>query len=251
MPSQGDQVAIVISHDCDLAANPALEPTIEVIAGTFLPKEDGSFTHAKNTRKLHLPITESRADHQRFAEFRATGKFQIAKEQLADHVPSGNLFITANALGILRRWLAARYRRHAFPDAFEARFDKVEDKFRDALKPSSRHLRAILFDLDEEQQVDLTNPDDTYTLDIYLVYTSQPDFNRSLEVAEATKAKVEGAFQDKYKHAGPWKEIELRSCDVISDDALTYAQYLQLAEWRSEGLSLRTDPPGPMTEEKS
>ena len=70
-------------------------------------------------------------------------------------------------------------------------------------------------------------------------------------MAEAAKVKIEKAFQDKYKRDGRWQQIELRSCEVLSDNALTYVQYLQFAEWRSEGLSLRSDPPGPMTEEKS
>ena len=146
--------------------------------------------------------------------------------------------------------MSARYRRHAFPDAFETRFGRIEDKFKEILKKSSDHLRAILFDLDEEQ-ADLADTDKTYTLDIYLVYTNDPDADASQRVAETTKAKIEKEFQDKYKQDGQWKGIELRSCEVVSEHALTYFQYHQLAEWRFDGLSLRSDPPGPMTEEKS
>jgi hypothetical protein len=243
--------AVVVSHDCDIAANPAIEPVVEVIPGIFLTKGDGSLTHAKEARKLHLAVSQIGADHQLFAEFKATDKFNISKEQLVDLVPSAKHFIAAKGLQILRRWLAARYRRHAFSDAFEKCFDKVEEKFRDILKKSSHHLRAVLFDLDEDASGDLANQDAPHILDIYLVYTSEANTAESLRVAQATKAKIEKAFQDKYKHSGQWKEIELRSCEVISDNALTYAQYLQLVEWRSEGLSLRSDPPGPMTEENS
>jgi hypothetical protein len=39
-----------------------------------------------------------------------------------------------------------------------------------------------------------------------------------------TKAKIDKAFQDKYKSSGQWEAIELGSCDILSDNALTYAQ---------------------------
>jgi hypothetical protein len=240
-------IAVVVSHDCDIAANPSIEPLVEAIPCTFLVKEDGSLTHAKEARKLHLAITESGTGQHRFAELKATNKFQIRKEQLADHAPSSKFSVAAKELEILRRWLAARYRRHAFSDAFEKYFDKVEDKFREILKKSSNHLLSILFDLDEKSSPGSAGFDGPYILDIYLVYESGPNSGESLKVAQATKAKIEKVFQDKYKQAGQWKEIELRSCEVISDNALTYFQYLQLVEWRSEGLSLRSDPFGPMT----
>jgi hypothetical protein len=144
--------------------------------------------------------------------------------------------------------LAARYRRHAFSDAFEMRFKKVEGRFREILKASSNHLRAILFDVDDDSRADSVDADAPYVLDIYLVYTGQSGSGESLKIAQSTKEKVEKVFQNKYKRNGEWSEIELRSCEVVSDDALTYAQYLQFSEWRSEGLSLRSDPIGPMTE---
>lgn len=244
-------LGVVVSHDCDIAANPAIEPDVEVISGTLLSKEDGSLTHAKEARKLHLGLSAVDGAHPLVAQLKATEKFKIRKEQLAPYCPSTKLFLEPKELEILRRWLAARYRRHAFPDAFEMRFDKIEDKFREILKKSSGHLRAVLFDLDEHAGGDPKPIDAPYALDIYLVYTSAENSHESLKSAQETKTKIERAFQGKYRHSGTWKEIELRSCEVISDNALTYAQYLQLVEWRSEGLSLRSDPPGPMTGENS
>jgi hypothetical protein len=239
-------IAIVVSHDCDVAASPSIEPVVEVIPGRLLQEENGSLTHAKDARRLHLTVTESGTGQRHFAEFKATDKFQVPKEQLAGTTPSSNYSLGLKELEILRRWLAARYRRHAFPDAFEKRFDKVEGKFREALKKSSNYLRAIVFDLNEDSVTTSANSDDPYVLGIYLVYTGA-NAEESLKVAQATKTKIEKAFQHSYMHNGEWTEIELRNCDVISDYALTYAQYLELAEWRSEGLSLRSDPFGPMS----
>jgi hypothetical protein len=244
-------IAVVVSHDCDIAADPPIEPGVEAIPGTFPPEKDGSLTHAKAARKLHLALTEPSENRQRFAEFTAGDKFQIPKAKLVNHAPSSKYVISAKDIEILRRWLAARYRRQAFPDAFEKRFDRVEDRLKDILKKSSSHLRAVLFDLDDEKLAQSACSEEPYSLGIYLVHTSDPNPSESLKAAEATKAKIEKAFQDRYMQAGQWTGIELAYCDVISDNALTYLQYLQLAEWRLEGLSLRSDPVGPMTEENS
>lgn len=250
-PSRGNDIAVVVSHDCDIAANPGLEPRIEVIPAVLLPKENGSLTHAKDPRRLHLKVIHRNTGLANFLELKAAEKTQIPKEQFAGLLPSGEYVLAHKELEILRRWLAARYRRHAFPDEFEQRFQKVEQKFKEILKQSSNHLRAVLFDVDEDSGGDSTDNSTAYILDIYLVYTGEDASDESLEVAQFTKAKIEKAFQNKYRRAGEWSEIELRSCDVISDHALSYKQYLDLAEWRSEGLSLRSDPVGPMTEENA
>src|SRR5437660_3615548 len=45
---------VVISHDCDLAQTPEAEPLVEVIVAKRIGAANGNFTHAKNSRRLHL-----------------------------------------------------------------------------------------------------------------------------------------------------------------------------------------------------
>ena len=47
-------IAIVISHDCDLAQPPESEPAVEIIVGCKVSKADGNFAFAKNARRLQL-----------------------------------------------------------------------------------------------------------------------------------------------------------------------------------------------------
>lgn len=209
-------------------------------------KDDGSLTHAKDARTLHLTINES-SGKSRFIELKAGEKFRVDKGAFVRRVPSAEFQITKENVGILQRWLAARYRRHAFSDAFETRFNRVEKKFRDILKKSSKHIRAILFDVDEDPYSHPTDGPAPFRLDIYLVHSTDQDAEESQKVAESTRVKIENAFREKYQVGGQWSEIELRSCEVISDSALTYIQYLQLDEWRAESISLKSDPPDPMT----
>ncbi|MEI6116994.1 MAG: hypothetical protein WCP99_20830, partial [Burkholderiales bacterium] len=47
-------LAIVATHDCDLAQQPAGAPRIEVVVGGVAAEKDGNCTYAKNARKLHV-----------------------------------------------------------------------------------------------------------------------------------------------------------------------------------------------------
>lgn len=48
---------VVITHDCDLANhNLKAEPSVEVIVGRVLAKEDKSFMHGKNARRIHVAV---------------------------------------------------------------------------------------------------------------------------------------------------------------------------------------------------
>ena len=52
-------VVLIISHDCDIASDPSIEPIVEAIGGTKVAGADGNFTNGKNPRRLHLAATES------------------------------------------------------------------------------------------------------------------------------------------------------------------------------------------------
>jgi hypothetical protein len=67
----------------------------------------------------------------------------------------------------MRRWLAARYRRHAFSDEFEQRFDKIEKKFRENSE-ELQHASACGSVRLHDSGPDAMNSDEPYVLDIYL-----------------------------------------------------------------------------------
>lgn len=43
--------AMIVTHDCDCVADVTREPRTEIVVGTVIKKLDGTFTHAKSTRK--------------------------------------------------------------------------------------------------------------------------------------------------------------------------------------------------------
>ena len=113
------QIALVISHDCDLTQESDVEPVVEVIVGMRVTEANGNYTHAKNPRRLHLYLEED--GKETIIELQARAKVQVQKERLAQEIPDERFVLCAKQHAILQAWLAARYRRAAFPDEFERR----------------------------------------------------------------------------------------------------------------------------------
>ena len=235
-------IFVVVSHDCDIAQLPDTEPFIEVVVGRPIGTPDGNYTHAKNPRKLHLPFAVPGGES--IVEMLATEKIQLSKEVLADFEPDRNFSLSWERLSTFQRWLAARYRRAAFPDAFNARLDAtgIKDKLSRILAPLGEYIHAIFFDVDDGEEIKREAPEDTYTLDIYLLYdTSSDPRSAQIAVTEA-REKIIGAFRDKlYTADQGWRFIELRDCVPMSDDTLTYRQSLLFKKWNIDYVSLR-DP---------
>lgn len=243
-----DLVCVVVSHDCDLANGVQQEPNLEVIVGHWVAKADGNYTSSKNARRLHLEF--QRGETAVIAELDASKKTPVSKSELASFSPDDNFILSAHGRNILERWLAARYRRSAFPDEFGRRLSDSGLISR-ITKIMGRHgafVRAIFFDLDEGQQVERRSPDDLYALDIYLVYSTDDDPDRAQNEAATAAAEIKDAFASKLNKKDGWELIELRDCMPISDEAITVKHAAQLKEWRLEHLSLRENPPQAMAE---
>ncbi len=245
--SQERPVVVVISHDCDIAATPAKEPRVEVILGRLIDGPSGDFTHAKNARILHLRFVCG--DKEQWVELPATEKLAIAKADLAAFAPRPDLSLDQAGHSTLQRWLAARYRRSAFPDAFDNRLREsgLQDKLIGILKPYGEHILAIFFDVNQGKDEIRVDPADAYALTIYVLYTTESDPEKAQIAAEEARGKIETAFRKKlFEPTQRWRDIELCECAAVSDEALTYRQSTLFREWRLEYISLREDPPQPM-----
>jgi hypothetical protein len=241
----GEVVAIVVSHNCDLAQTPSLEPDVEVIVGQKIPRADGNFTCAKNARRLHLTFSGS-TEHL-IVDLIAGRKIPIAKDLLVGYDPVPTLRLTSAEHAILQRWLAARYRRPAFSDEFDARLKRTGllDEFRKIMKSSGAFIAAIFFDLDQGEEISRSGPDDLYALAIYLLFDTGIDPVVAEQEAETAKIAIKKAFRDKClsKENGTWHDIELIECEIISDEAMTVRQAESLKRWSADHISLRPEQP--------
>ena len=240
---------VVVSHDCDIACPPNVEPTIEVIVGQLKEEAEGDFSHGKNVRRLHLKY-QAGANYKTI-ELRAKDRVVLDKLSFIDQAPRTDLVIAPTGKKILQKWLAARYDRSAFPSEFESRLSqpKIPEQISKILKPKGASIRGIYFDLGAQSDLETVGSDENYELNIYLLYDTDDDPNRAENAALEVRVKLEKLFKDQfYEDNKGWKGVELVSCNVISDQAMTVRQALALRQWRLDHMSLRSEPNQPMTE---
>ncbi|MBK8637106.1 MAG: hypothetical protein IPN92_02080 [Chromatiaceae bacterium] len=244
--------AVVASHDCDLSAAREKEPYVEVVIGNRIDKLGGD-SFGKTARRLHIEY-QSEAGPLAI-ELLAPSKRPIAKHELFITQPRQDIWLDGHGIAILQRWLASRYHRAAFPEAFEYRLRTANlpgkqtflKRIEGVLADGGDHIRALLFDLDEGTEVERDGPEDVYRLGIIVLYESLRDEPAAAEAAgkaaEALEELFEAAF---HSQDSGWKNIRLMYCDPASDSAITVAQREMLKQWRLEHMSLQKDPPQPM-----
>lgn len=239
---QEKTLVIIATHDCDLAQHPDAEPRIEVIVG-HLTDKDGTYAHAKSARRLHIEF--SGADVF-WAEFDAIAKLSIAKADLAQFSPRSDAHLTPESHATFQMWLASRYRRSAFPDEFERRLTretKLAEKITKAVKPHGDLIAGVFFDVDDGAEVIREGATETYTLDITILHTAEPDFLAADKAATDAAMAIEKAFKEKlFEPTKTWQHIELRSCEPISESVMTYFDFKRLKRWRLEHISLAAEP---------
>lgn len=238
-----NSLAIVATHDCDLAQTPDKEPNVEVIFGTRISNLNGACTHAKSPRTLHLSFGESQP---LLAEFVVTNKERVSKGLLCDFSPINEYVLAPSELNTFQMWLASRYRRSAFPDEFERRLKahKLDEKVSAAVKKHGELITAVFFDVDEGMEMKRSGEDDVYTLDIYLLHE---DGSAAEFAATEAKATIIEKFKKLRVTEGMWRDIELRYVETLSEHALSYAHFKLLKKWRLDHVSLSTMPQQPVT----
>lgn len=243
LTASADAIAVVISHDCDLANDDmSTEPCVELIVGRLIPKVSGDCAHAKVPRRLHISFETP--EGERHVELIATQKHLCPKEVLV-HFDPLVWSLSEDNTSILQRWLGSRYRRAAFPDAFESilKGAKLHERIAKILSPLGHSIPAIFFDVSQH--------DSLYRLGIILLYDTGKDAVAAERDATNAASAIGNAFEAKLFNGAEqaWQGVELIYCDPVSDEALTYRQSTMLKQWRLEHLSLRETPQQPMTDE--
>jgi len=232
-----ETVVMVVSHDCDLAQSIENEPVCEAVVGFTIDKLDGRYGWAKSARGLHLSFSAGRVALN--GDFVAIDKIQIPKIALADHVPAENVRLNYNEFTILQKWLALRYRRASFPEAFERRLDKLHDKILKALTGTESNIVSLYFDVDQGKDVERVDADDTYDLSIYIVHSADTDQKTAMAAATRIQQALTQSFRNVFYKNGKWQEIELRVILPVSEEAITARQARRFKQWNIDHLVLR------------
>ncbi|MHB8368336.1 MAG: hypothetical protein ACYDBP_01445 [Leptospirales bacterium] len=238
---------VVISHDCDLP-NEA-EEFVEVIVGEIASSSDPKFVNARNPRRLHL-LFSADADQSVCLDLRFSGRMLVEKRKFSKFRMGDPSFKLAdNQKRALKQWLASRYGRPAFPNAFENRLRKsigkrtVEKKIEKILEPESRNLVGLFFDLCEGRNEELAtgNP---YLLSISVVYDAIEGGSTARKAAEKVAKDLIDLFHSVYGTPETSNEIALEKCQAVADTSITLADLRKVDQWRLEYISLNEAPAG-------
>jgi len=235
-------LVIVASHDCDLNHPETSEPSVEIIIGKKIQSADGNFTHAKNSRQLHLELDFSTP---LWGAFSALEKKSVPKNALAPYQPREDVRLSIDNKKTFKMWLGSRYHRSEFPNEFEDRLraTKLHNKINSAIQKYATEIVGIFFDVDGGEEIERDGEDDAHVLNIVLLHSTNPTFDAARKAAEEAAREIRQGFEVKlFKPTQMWKQIELASCDVISEGALTYEYYKSLKKWRYEHISRANQP---------
>lgn len=244
-PAEGTRI-VVATHDCDLANDH--EPEIELLVGKGLDRPDGILENARNPRRLHL--TYSTPDGRTYVEVSHASRCSVSRDRFveaADGVSQCGL--EPDQKRSLKQWLAARYGRPAFPNAFETRLRKqygkeqVEKLIGKAAKPEAKFLVGIFFDLGEDREAELVSKA-PYFLSISVVYEATEGGPAAREAAERTAEALTELFHSAYGNVDAPDAVILERCSAMADTAMTLADLRKVDQWRLEYVSLAESPIG-------
>ncbi|GBR18800.1 hypothetical protein [Asaia spathodeae] len=240
--------AVVITHDCDLPNDS--ETTVELILAEAVEAPNAQFFYAKNPRTLHLRYNVDGGNFVVVALQHAK-RVTVTKEEFEKYaVKDVHASLAVAEKRTLKQWLAARYGRPAFPDAFERRLRReiakkksVEREIGKILAPASKHLVGLFFDLGEHRTAEIATGE-PYGLEISVVYDSTEGGPEARQSAEKIASELHALFECAYGKPDTATEIAIEICEAIADTSLTLADLRRVDQWRLEYISLSEDDHG-------
>ncbi len=218
---------MLLTHDCDLAANFAVEDKAEVMPGMLHPEAYKPQEFGKNVRLLDLPVQFE--GNLRYVRLRVQDKIVISKDFVAEDGRDQAYALDEEGRRQLQSWLAIRYRRHSLPNALNDRLIPVLDKILSSGKSRNPGVVAVFFRCDPAN-IELESLDDPYEVKIKIVYNHRhPDGEKNASemarITDAAFAKCQG--------------IDYQGVEAVSDAAFTLFDLRTHIEFTAEHLSFR------------
>jgi len=226
---------LVVSQDCDIVHhNSEAEPIVEVLlAEPLQDKPSGSFTYGKNPRRLQIPIIVDGSSQ--YFECAAKHRYFINRQVLADCPPDSRIQVEDATLQLIRSWLAARYTRTAFPDAFNLRIAGALSSQARMLKSRGSDLSGIYIAVTPWDEL---NEGESYRVELYATM--------EIDAWENTDARQEMAslVDDLALAINHCEGIDVENHEIRSEEDISLADIRVLRRWDYDYLSYRESPEG-------
>ncbi|MCC5835437.1 MAG: hypothetical protein JJU20_11945 [Opitutales bacterium] len=211
------QLFYVLTHDCDLVqADFTKEPYVELLKIKPMSTVDGNLIHGKNSRQLDFKIGES--------SFRASchDRYRIDRRLLAGLKPSEIHPNDERLCDLITDWIAKRYIRPAFPDAFNIRLGRESRTIKQFLKKFGHVYERVYMVCDP--QLEELNDDADYKLTVWLVFREEDE--ELVDVVKAQKLVVE--FEQILNGC---RGIDVCECLAVGESEVTLAHLRTLSLW--------------------
>ncbi len=229
-------VFVLLTHSCSIVADLEKEPKVEYVIGRLIDKPDPSFMHRKNPRILHIELLKEKQPV--WVELLIPERGTFNKEELLKCAPSKVFSVPPGAQETFKRWLGDRYTRPAFPDAFNERMRKANNKIEQAMKlPAASSITGIYISLDPSDEE--LNNDTPYELGVYMTYDPQLD-DDTFSACGSLRDKIQDAL-------GRLPENEISLIDevkLVSEDDMSLTELRRLSRYSFDYLSEREIPGG-------
>jgi hypothetical protein len=232
-----DPVIIVISHDCDLVKSQEVEPKVELLHGRTRNELKPGLPYGQSPHLLHIKFVQN--GEKKVLELCALNKVTRAKSELIKVDPDPNSILEPNGVDILQGWLAARYKRAAFPDDLNARLMPMKRKLHSVGSSNPASIVGVWMKYSPDEN--RLNDKVPYELWVKIVYSTLV-FDAKAK-AEHEAEKLRASFEKLFLDGDLWRSIDLQTCEAIPDTAFTVRDLFCYKQWRLEHLSLSQDPP--------
>ena len=156
VPEPGESVVrlVAVTQDCDLVQEPDIEPFVEFIACRESEAVEPLYRYGRNPRLLYLQ-TIGEDGPGPWLHVSIHNRFRVGKETLIGMTVDEELRLEPDDARLLNRWIAKRYTRPAFPDAFNARLDAVGGRLERLYKSLEGEIvTGVFLEVADDENVD-------------------------------------------------------------------------------------------------
>ena len=226
---------LVVTQSCDLVHKDyESEPVVETFLCEPLGPDhqpDGNFTAGKNPRSLLIQLRIEGTDH--WFRLRSNGRALVPRHRLSRIDPDPSLVVTDQSVRTLQRWIINRAVRVAFPDTFNERTRKAQNRLESRLKKGGASLLGLYINLTPWDEL----PEDrSYAVDFVGLVQEGLDWDQR-QALERMLGEVAHAYE---------KSACIESCDhrVLDEEEATMSLQRTHRLFPLDFLSLGAKPGG-------